>query len=213
MSFGSYLKQKREAAGWTTNEIAERMGITQSYVSQLETGFRFPSQKTLTKLAKAYELPEEEVREHWTQGKIQSVSMTTDYKFDVKEVGQRVPVLDSILPIDDLDARVKESTKFYLLPKDSNAPAKHRLFGFKANGLKLMDAGILPGDFVIIDPDAAPKDSDIVVVSTPDGVVMTYFHKRGDFLELRPAPEEFKKTYSLKESKVVGRLVYHIKKY
>ena len=212
MSFGSYLKEKREASGLTSVQVAKRMKITQPYVSQLENDFRFPSQKQLPALAKAYKIPEAEVLKQWTEGKIHSVSLGKEYKFNVKEVGQKVPLLDSIQPIKNLEQRLAETRGFYTLPKES-IPSGHRVFALQADDLQLVDAGILSGDFIIVDIDAAPKNGDIVIVSTPDGDAMTYLHKRGDYLEMRPAVDGFKKTYHLKKSKVVGRLVYHIKKY
>ena len=89
MSFGSYLKRQRESNKWTIKEVAERLGFSSSYVSQLENGTRFPSTKQLATLAKAYELPEEEVRKHWTEGKLHQVSMESNYKFDIKSVGEK----------------------------------------------------------------------------------------------------------------------------
>lgn len=212
MSFGSYLKEKREASGLTAVQVAKRMKITQPYVSQLENDFRFPSQKQLPALAKAYGLPADEVHHQWTEGKIRSVSLGTEYKFNVKDVGHKVPMLDSIQPLKNIDQRLAEARSFYSMPKES-IPSGHRVFALRAKDLQLVDAGILSGDFVIFDIDATPKNGDIVIVSTPDGDAMTYIHKRGEFLEMRPAVDGFKKTYHLKKSKVVGRLVYHIKKY
>ncbi len=238
MSFGSYLKQQRESNNWTIKELAERLGFSSSYVSQLENGARIPSQKQLATFAKAYRLPEEEVRRHWTEGKIQQVSMEGNYKFNIKDVSEKhvqeatskleqgleelkksftvdghfkLPVLVAI-PIDDLDGHLSRTSEFVLLPKDG-VPSGHRVFGLRVSDLTLPDAGILIGDFIILDADAPPKNGDIVIMSTPDGLVMTYYHERGDHLELRPEKEGFKKTYHLKESKMIGRLVYHIKKY
>ena len=238
MSFGSYLKQHRESNNWTIKELAERLGFSSSYVSQLENGARVPSQKQLDVFAKAYQLPVEEVRRHWTEGKIQQVSMEGNYKFNIKDVSEKhvqeatskleqgledlkksftvdghfkLPVLVAI-PIDDLDGHLSRSSEFVLLPKDG-VPSGHRVFGLRVSDLTLPDAGILIGDFIILDADAPPKNGDIVIMSTPDGLAMTYYHERGDHLELRPEKEGFKKTYHLKESKMIGRLVYHIKKY
>lgn len=238
MSFGSYLKQQRESNNWTIKELAERLGFSSSYVSQLENGARVPSQKQLDVFAKAYRLPVEEVRRHWTEGKIQQVSMEGNYKFNIKDVSEKhvqeatskleqgledlkksftvdghfkLPVLVAI-PIDDLDGHLSRTSEFVLLPKDG-VPSGHRVFGLRVSDLTLPDAGILIGDFIILDADAPPKNGDIVIMSTPDGLVMTYYHERGDHLELRPEKEGFKKTYHLKESKMIGRLVYHIKKY
>lgn len=235
MSFGSYLKKQRESNKWTIKELAGRLGFSSSYISQLENGTRIPSQKQLATFAKAYQLPEEEVRKQWTEGKIQQVSMDGNYKFDVgeKRVQEattkleqgleelkksfsgdghfKLPVLVAI-PIDDLDGHLSRTSDFVLLPKDNVVPG-HRVFGLRVSDLTLPDAGILAGDFIILDADMKPKNGDIVVMSTPDGLAMIYYHERGEHLELRPEKEGFKKTYHLKESKMIGRLVYHIKKY
>jgi len=238
MSFGSYLKQQRESNNWSIKELAERLGFSSSYVSQLETGARIPSHKQMEILAKAYQLPLEEVKKQWTEGKIQQVSKDGNYKFDIKDVGEKrvqeatskleegleelkksfsgdghfkLPVLVAI-PIDDLDGHLSRTSDFVLLPKD-NVVSGHRVFGLRVSDLTLPDAAILSGDFIILDADVHPKNGDIVVMSTPDGLVMTYYQERGDHLELRPEKEGFKKTYHLKESKMIGRLVYHIKKY
>ena len=238
MSFGSYLKQQRESNNWTIKELAERLGFSSSYISQLENGARIPSQKQLATFAKAYQLPEEEVRKQWTEGKIQQVSMEGNYKFDIKDVGEKrmheaatkleqgleelkksfsgdghfkLPVLVAI-PIDDLDGHLNRTSDFVLLPKNG-VPTGHRVFGLRVSDLTLPDAGILSGDFIVLDADAKSKNGDIVIMALPDGLAMTYYHERGDHLELRPEKEGFKKTYHLKESKMIGRLVYHIKKY
>ena len=238
MSFGSYLKQQRESNNWTIKELADRLGFSSSYISQLENGTRVPSQKQLSTLAKAYQLPEEAVRKHWTEGKIQQVSMEGNYKFDIKDVGEKrvheaaskleqgleelkksfstdghfkLPVLVAI-PIDDLDGHLSRTSEFVLLPKDG-VPSGHRVFGLRVSDLTLPDAGILSGDFIILDADAKPKNGDIVIMALSNGLAMTYYHERGDHLELRPEKEGFKKTYHLKESKMIGRLIYHIKKY
>ncbi len=238
MSFGSYLKQQRESKSWSIKELAKRLSFSSSYISQLENGNRIPSQKQLATLAKAYELPEEEVKKHWTEGKIQKVSMETNYKFNIKDVGERrvqeatskleqgleelkksftvdghfkLPVLVAI-PLDDLDGHLNQTNEFVMLPKE-NVVEGHRVFGLRVSDLTLADAGILAGDYVILDADASTKNGDIAVIRTPDGLLMTYYHERGDHIELRPEKEGFKKTYHLQESKMIGRLIYHIKKY
>ena len=238
MSFGSYLKKQRESNKWTIKELAERLGFSSSYISQLENGARIPSQKQLAIFAKAYQLPEEEVRKQWTEGKIQQVSMEGNYKFGTTGVGDKrvheaankleegleelkksfsgdghfkLPVLVAI-PIDDLDGHLNRSSDFVLMPKDSIIPG-HRVFGLRVSDLTLPDSGILAGDFIILDADAPTKNGDIVIVSTPDGLAMTYYQERGDHLELRPEKEGFKKSYPLSQCKMLGRLTYHIKKY
>lgn len=240
MSFGLFLKQQRETNGWTIKELADRLSFSSSYISQLENGTRVPSQKKLAILAKAYRVSDEELNKRWTEAKIQKVSMSTNYKFNIKEVGEKrvheaasrmeqgleelkktisvddhykMPILEMI-PESNLETYLRQCTRFVLLPQGDTVRAHgHRLFGVRVNHYAIPDAGILTGDFIILDADAKSKNGDIVALSTPNGVVMTYYQKRGDYLEIRPEREGFKKTYHLKESKMIGRLVYHIKKY
>jgi len=238
MSFGSYLKQKREDSQLTMKEVAERLGFSSSYISQIENGTRVPSPKQLPVLANAYGVAEADLKKRWTEAKILKVSLDTNYKFNMKDVGEkrvhdattkleqgleelrrsfsvdghfRLPVLVAI-PIDNLDDRLSMTNEFLMLPKE-NFPVDHRVFGIRITDLDLPDAGILPGDFIILDADQPPKNGDITIVGTPDGLVMTHYFERGDHLELRPEKTGFKKTYRLTESKIIGRLIYHLKKY
>lgn len=238
MSFGSYLRQKREASGLTIKEVAERLGFSSSYVSQLENGTRVPSAKQMSILATAYGVSEADLKKRWTEAKILKVSMDTNYKFNMKDVGEKrmheatakleqgledlkntfsveghfkLPVLVAI-PIDNLDDHLSMTNEFVMLPHE-NFPVDHRVFGIRITDLDLPDAGIIAGDFIILDADMPPKNGDIVIVGTPDGLIMTHYFERGDNLELRPEKEGFKKTYRLTESKIIGRLIYHLKKY
>lgn len=238
MSFGSYLKQKREDSQLTMKEVAERLGFSSSYISQIENGTRVPSPKQLPVLANAYGVTEADLKKRWTEAKILKVSLDTNYKFNMKDVGEkrvhdattkleqgleelrrsfsvdghfRLPVLVAI-PIDNLDDRLSMTNEFLMLPKE-NFPVDHRVFGIRITDLDLPDAGILPGDFIILDADQPPKNGDITIIGTHDGLVMTHYFERGDHLELRPEKTGFKKTYRLTESKIIGRLIYHLKKY
>ena len=52
ITFGAYVRQRREAKGWTQPEAAAQIGIEQSYLSKLETGKSFPSDEVYGRLAK-----------------------------------------------------------------------------------------------------------------------------------------------------------------
>lgn len=51
VTFGEYLRARREAKGWTQPEAAAHIGIEQSYLSKLETGKSFPSEDVYARLA------------------------------------------------------------------------------------------------------------------------------------------------------------------
>ena len=46
-------------------DVAERLGFSSSYISQLENGTRVPSPKRLALLAKAYDVTEEDLQNRW----------------------------------------------------------------------------------------------------------------------------------------------------
>ncbi len=51
--FGAVLRAWREARGLTRRELVEASGLSYPYISQLETGSRLPSHKSLARLARA----------------------------------------------------------------------------------------------------------------------------------------------------------------
>jgi len=240
MSFGSYLKKQRETNQWTAKDIADRLGFSASYVSQLENDTRLPSQKQLGLLAKAYETSEEEISKQWTEAKIHKVSLSSDYKFNIKEAGEKrveemthkleagleelkktitadevahykMPLFNTI-PGDDLDLHLKHAEEFIFIPKNGIV-RDHRIFGIRVSVTPFPEAGIITGDLIMLDADIEVNDGDIVVFSTPDGLLMTHYKKRGDFLEIVTSEQGFKKSYSGRDAKLIGRLIYHIKKY
>lgn len=53
MDFGARIKQLREAAGLSQNELARRAGLAQSGLSYLESGAKGPSIDTLLRICSA----------------------------------------------------------------------------------------------------------------------------------------------------------------
>jgi transcriptional regulator with XRE-family HTH domain len=54
--FGRVLKARREALGLTRRGLVDASGLSYPYVSQLETGSRLPSHRSLARLARALQL-------------------------------------------------------------------------------------------------------------------------------------------------------------
>jgi transcriptional regulator with XRE-family HTH domain len=57
MNFGRRLAKIREAAGHTQRSLAKAAGLSQSAISQLESGARSPTYQTIRRIAKAMQLP------------------------------------------------------------------------------------------------------------------------------------------------------------
>jgi transcriptional regulator with XRE-family HTH domain len=56
MDFGRRLAKIREAAGHTQSSLADAAGLSQSAISQLESGARHPTYETIRHIAKALKL-------------------------------------------------------------------------------------------------------------------------------------------------------------
>ncbi|AMD89874.1 hypothetical protein HMPREF1022_00249 [Desulfovibrio sp. 6_1_46AFAA] len=50
------LRRYRDAAGLSQRQLADRVGITKSYVSSLELGYRAPNLNLLIKIARSLEV-------------------------------------------------------------------------------------------------------------------------------------------------------------
>ncbi len=61
-SFGIWVKAMRKTRRWTQEELAARSGVSQSFISALETGARrHPGIETMRAIGLAFGLPVEEV--------------------------------------------------------------------------------------------------------------------------------------------------------
>lgn len=57
MRLGPVLRELRERRGKTQMDVVKRLKISQTYLSQVETGKKNPSQEMLRKLGGLYKLP------------------------------------------------------------------------------------------------------------------------------------------------------------
>ncbi len=56
---GSFIRAQREAAEVSVRQLAERAGVSNPYLSQIERGLRKPSAEVLSQIAKALRLSAE----------------------------------------------------------------------------------------------------------------------------------------------------------
>lgn len=82
----------------------------------------------------------------------------------------------------------------------------------KVSGDSMIEAGILPGDMVIVDRSVTPKNGDIVIAQVDGQWTMKYLRKNGNKVELVPANPKYKPIIPTSELKVVGVVVSVIRK-
>jgi len=244
MTLSTYLKSQRELKELKVKDIADRLKVSSSYISQLERGACFPSKKQLASLAEAYQVKEDELIKRWAESKIHKVGIDTDYKFDIKGMGDHnvvniaqkleqsldefrkinskkktkmeeefltVPVLNG-LPSKDIDKKCSLAQESIALPR-MFVHDSHRMCAIRIIKDAMEEMGIASGDVLIIDRDAKIHNGDIVLFEAPEGVSVRYYQKRREMIEFRPDTQKIKKMYKPKDVDIIGRLIYHVKKY
>lgn len=77
-------------------------------------------------------------------------------------------------------------------------------FLLKVSGDSMKEAGILPGDMVIIDKSVVPQTGDIVIAQVDGQWTMKYLEKKGDSVTLRAANPNYRPIRPKKELIVAG---------
>ena len=86
-------------------------------------------------------------------------------------------------------------------------------FLLKVSGDSMSEAGILPGDMVIVDKAQVPKSGDIVIAEVDGAWTMKYLRKRGDNMLLLPANPRYQPIKPKKELKIAGIVTAVVRKY
>ena len=63
-SFGEYIRRQRELQELTMRQLADLVGISNPYLSQIERGLREPSEKVLDAIADNLEMSAETLKRH-----------------------------------------------------------------------------------------------------------------------------------------------------
>lgn len=90
---------------------------------------------------------------------------------------------------------------------------KDATYMLKVSGESMKDAGIMPGDMVLVDRSIAPNDGNIVIAEVDNQWTIKYFRKRGNIVYLEPANKKFPKIYPKDELKVAAVVKAVIRKY
>ena len=104
-------------------------------------------------------------------------------------------LLDTVT-LDELLIRNKEAT--YLL---------------KVNGESMIEAGILPGDLLIVERGAAPRDGDIVIAQVDREWTMKYFRRRGAAVVLEAANPDYQPIHPAEELHIAAVVRGVVRKY
>ncbi|MEJ0053270.1 MAG: LexA family transcriptional regulator [bacterium] len=115
------------------------------------------------------------------------------------EAGFPSPAEEELLDVMDFDE--------YLTPR------KESTYILKVKGDSMIDAGIRPGDLVVVERRATYKPGEIVVASIDGEYTMKYLRKKGDAYYLDPANEKFKPIYPKEALSIEAVVTAVVRKY
>ena len=86
-------------------------------------------------------------------------------------------------------------------------------FLLKVSGDSMCEAGILPGDMVIVNKGQTPQSGDIVIAEVDGEWTMKYLRKRGGSVTLMPANAKYKPIKPKHELKIAGVVTAVVRRY
>jgi repressor LexA len=83
----------------------------------------------------------------------------------------------------------------------------------KVTGESMIEAGILPGDWLLVERGAAPRDGHIVVAQVDHAWTLKFFRRRGRTVFLEAGNKAFKPIYPSEELQIAAVVRVVIRKY
>jgi SOS regulatory protein LexA len=90
---------------------------------------------------------------------------------------------------------------------------KEATYILRVNGNSMLDAGILPGDMLLVERGAHPRDGDIVIAQVDRAWTMKYFRKRGSAVFLEATNKDYQPIHPQEELQIAAVVRAVIRKY
>lgn len=87
-TFAQFIRFKREEKGLLMRQLASMLDIDQAIMSKIESGQRKPSKILIEKMAKIFNLPENELLLHYLSDKIAFEIVEEESAFEVLKVAE-----------------------------------------------------------------------------------------------------------------------------
>ena len=199
---GNYLRLLRIKNNFTMTQTAERTGITQGYISQIENGIYTPSAKTLAKLARAYSVPEIHLLRKAGIVQLTSVpsegeekGLSVDPLIEISDAGELVDQLKrGLSSLEYLSDQISQRAQLANMPGEADITIRQDELSAEMS-LTLYDASWQPLTNAAGEPAAmrvpaymCADDTDAFILAVADDS-MTPLVMRGDWVIVSPAAE------------------------
>ncbi len=96
---------------------------------------------------------------------------------------------------------------------DYLVPNKSATYILEVSGESMIDAGLLPGDLVLVERGKPAKNGDIVIAEVDGKWTMKYFFQKNSRVSLEPANKNFRTIYPTQELKISAVVISTMRKY
>jgi len=86
-------------------------------------------------------------------------------------------------------------------------------FLLKVDGDSMIEAGIMPGDLVLVEKGRQPKNGDVVIAYVDGDWTMKYFYKKTKEIFLQPGNKKYPIIYPKQELNIAGVVIASVRKY
>ena len=90
---------------------------------------------------------------------------------------------------------------------------KEATYVLKVHGTSMRDAGILPGDLLLVERGVQPRDGDIVIAQVDRAWTMKFFRRRGAHVFLEAANSDYQPIHPQEELTIAAVVRAVIRKY
>lgn len=215
------VKELLREKGWTTKVLAEKTGMSESYLTHIKNGTRRWNEDSLKKLANAFELSPIDLfaeRRKRTDNIDNNVSMPETSEIELKV--QVVPVVGDIpsnpSPYNNQLMQTTTGYKDVFVPILNAADAT--MFALSVDN-NLLAPAFIKGDILIVSPEVWTRSGDIAAVEYGNDVAVKAIMQvtfSEDFIVLE-SPNKKQAPSALVRGKdhfrIIGRVIQRIQKY
>lgn len=182
MAIKDNIKILRTRKGYSQQELADILGVTNRAVSAWETGKTTPKMVIIEKLSELFAVPKSMIMDDG--------ALNIYRNKDLSPVRKRVvPVLGRIAAGEPIfiDEHIEE-----YVPADEDVKVD---FALRVQGDSMINAGINDGDIVFIKKQPTVEDGQIAAVLLDGSAMLRRVHRFQEYVQLLPENPKYEPTY------------------
>lgn len=183
---GEAVRRARHRKGHTQLSLAKKLGVTDTYISQIEVGKRIPSAEMMVELARELGLSDALLIEHGVPKPLREMMFRAQQRAAALAGTLTLPVFGDVVAGPPSETTEKPIEEYVVLPHVFS-PTRYVL---KVRG-DSMAPTVQPGDLVLVDTALRPAQNDIIACRINREATLKRYVKRGTMIFLKADNPQF----------------------